>query len=259
MRTPNSSTRLPGSSPPALDALEPVVALEETATSEHASLPRLARAIAHEVRNPLTSIRTFSQLLSERHGDPEFREQFAELVNQDTLRIEDVLRRLDQLAALPPPASAPVDVSAILQRILDAHRGSIRERRLVVLQELDLDQPMAVGDADQLDFAFESLLDKSLQLVPAGGDLYIASKHHAAGMDGKPFVRVLLRLRGPERADTGDGAGSEGGRQPVLGVSSADHSLELAIAETVVRAHGGALAVDTSDGEETVIVLDLPA
>jgi signal transduction histidine kinase len=45
----------------------------------------------------------------------------------------------------------------------------------------------------------------------------------------------------------------------MVGVSTADHALELAIAETVVRAHGGALAVDTSDGEETVIVLDLPA
>jgi DNA-binding NtrC family response regulator len=244
---------------PAPDRVEPVVTLEEAATSEHASLPRLARAVAHEVRNPLTSIRSFAQLLSERHEDPEFREQFAKLVNQDTQRIEDVLRRLDRLAALAPPARAPVDVSAILQRILNAHRASIRERRLVVLQELDLEQPMAVGDADQLDFAFESLLDKSLRLVPEGGDLYIASKHHEAGVDGKPFVRVLLRLRGPEPASAGDGAGSKGGRQPVIGLSSADHALELAIAETVVRAHGGALAVDTSDGEETVIVLDLPA
>ena len=144
-------------------------------------------------------------------------------------------------------------------RFESTRRASIRERRLVVLQELDLDQPVVVGDADQLDFAFESLVDKSLQLVPEGGNLYIASKHHEAGVDGKPFVRVLLRLRGPEPGSSGTTAGSEGGRQPVIGVSSADHALELAIAETVVRAHGGALAVDTSDGEETVIVLDLPA
>jgi DNA-binding NtrC family response regulator len=224
---------------------------------ERASLERLAGAVAHEVRNPLATIRSFAQLLSERHDDPEFRERFSELVDQDALRIEDVLERLERLAALAPPAFDSVDVAVILQRILNEQRASIRERRLVVLQELDTEHPRAIGDSEQLTFAFEALVSKSLELVPEGGDVYIASKHHPAGLDGRPSMRVLLRLRGPmrKRGELEVAAG----REPVAGVSAAENALELSIAEIIVRAHGGALAIDTSDGEETVIVLDLPA
>jgi DNA-binding NtrC family response regulator len=228
------------------------MAAVEPPPSGDAALRRLAAAVAHEVRNPLSTIRTFAQLLPERYQDSEFRRRFAELVDQDVLRIEDVVSRLGQLAELAPPRREPVDVAALLERTLDDRRGVIREQRLVVLQELDTDQPLAIGDTDQIRFAFEALLNRCLRLVPAGGDVYVASRHHEAGLHGRPSVRVLVRLRPPGRE-------AEPRAEPATGLSTAENALELAIAESIVRSQGGAFAVDTSDGQETVIVLDLPA
>lgn len=214
------------------------------------SLRKLAAAVAHEVRNPLTAVRTFAELLPERHADPDFREHFARLASENMARIDDVLVRLDRLASFPPPQPRPVDVGRLLEEVLDKRRKAIHERRLLVLEELDRSQPRAFCDPEQLRFAFEALLDKSLELVPARGDLYLASKRHASGLRGEPSIRVLLRYRGPENA---------AGAPQLPEVSPAANALEFVIAELLIRAQGGSVALDTSDCNETVIVLDLPS
>lgn len=215
-----------------------------------ASLRRLAGALAHEVRNPLTAIRSFAALLPDRYSDSDFRGRFAELVAEGVDRIEDVVGRLERLASLAPPMEADVDMEALLTELLRERRDAIRRRRLLVLKELDADQPLATGDADQLRFAFEALLNKALDLVPEEGDIYCASKHHATGLDGRPSLRVLLRYRS---AEDGDASG-----RPLEGLSPAENALEFVIADAVIRAQGGRLAVNPGDAE-TVVVVDLPA
>jgi DNA-binding NtrC family response regulator len=213
-------------------------------------LQRLVGAVAHAVRNPLTTIRTFAELLPAQYQDREFREQFAELVGHGVEQIEDVVQELARLADLAVPNTGPVDIAGLLEELLEQRRETIHQRRLLVLKELDRSQPLALGDDEQLRFAFEAMLDKCLEIVPERGDVYFASRHHDSGLRGLPSVRVLVRFHGPE-----------GGRAevPVPGVSPAENALEFVVAETVIRAQDGALAVQSGEGNETVLVLDLPA
>ena len=215
-------------------------------------LQHLVGAVAHEVRNPLTTIRTFAELLPAQYRDPEFRERFAELVGHGVERIEEVVQGLADMAALAAPKIQPIDIASLLEELLEQQRETIHRRRLLVLKELDKGQPLAFADEEQLRFAFEALLPRCLEIVPERGDVYFASKHHEAGLRGMPSVRVLVRFHGPE------GAG-ERGEPPVPGVSSAENALEFAVAEAVVRAQGGALAIQAGEADETVLVLDLPA
>jgi signal transduction histidine kinase len=222
------------------------------------TLSRLVTALAHEVRNPLVSIRTFSELLPESYDDEDFRVRFQELVGQDVRRIEEVIARLQSLIELPEAQRQPVDVAALLDALLDERREEIQARRLLVLKELDRSQPFALGDRDQLRAAFAGLLGKALALVPERGDVYLASKHHGSGLHGEPTVRVLLRYHNPDqpRSEIVDheGAGIRPG-----GISVEETALEFVIAEAIIRAQGGALTVDNTDAQETVIVVDLPA
>ena len=110
-------------------------------------------------------------------------------------------------------------------------------RQLLVLKELDKSRPLALGDEEQLRFAFETMLDKCLGIVPERGDVYVASKHHETGLRGMPSVRVLVRFRGTE----------------------GENALEFFVVEAVAHAQGGTLAVQAGEGDETVLVLDLPA
>ncbi len=229
----------------ASDEIEEVEAVEEDALAR-----RVLGALAHELRNPLVPIRTLAQLLPERFGDPEFRATFAQRVGSDVRRIELTLDRLTEFVDLGPAREGAVDVAGILDALLEGHRDAIERRRLLVLKELDRSQPTARGDAAHLQFALGALLDKALELVPDRGDLYLASKHHASGLRGAPSVRVLLRYHSPVRI----------ARKPgVEGVSLAETALEIVLAESVVRDLGGRLTVDSSDADETVILIDLPA
>ena len=213
-------------------------------------LRELVGSIAHEIRNPLVAVRTFAQLLPERFDDPEFRRKAADIVGADVRRIESVVERLVRLAELDTPESKAVDVASLLETALEAQRETIQRRRLVVLTELDRRAPHALGDPEQLRFAFESLLDKALELVPDRGDLYFASRYHADGLDGSPALRVLVRFRSPgDIAETAD----------LPGVSIGESSLEMTVARSIIRSHGGRMTVSPGDARETVVVIDLPA
>ena len=204
---------------------------------------RLSAAVAHEVGNPLVGIRTYAAMLPSRFDDPEFRRQFAERVETDTRRIEAVIETLAQLGSLPAPERVPVDVSSMLARLLERERPRIRERRLVVLEEFDRTEPCALGDAEQLRFAFGLLLEQALGWVPERGDLYVATRHQGAHDDGAPRMRILLRFHAP----AGDGLGF------------GDNALAVAAVDAVVRAHRGSLVLESTAGGEATVLIELPA
>src|SRR5690606_41577887 len=85
--------------------------------------------------------------------DPDVRARSAERVEADTRRIEAAVETLARLGSLPPPARDPVDVSGLLARLLQLQAARIHERRLVVLEELDREQPLALGHGEQRRFA----------------------------------------------------------------------------------------------------------
>jgi DNA-binding NtrC family response regulator len=223
-------------------------ALGAASDAEETDLRRLVRAVAHEVRNPLVSIRTFSELLPDHYDDPEFRTHFRELVGQDVQRIDGAVSRLQGMLELETVHHEPVDVADLLESLLDEHRDEIQKRRLLVLKELDHNLPEALGDRSQLRDAFAGLLHRALDEVSERGDIYLASKHHSASQSGEATLRVLLRYTtSPESQPEPRGAPT----------SAAE--IDRVMAETVIRAIGGSLTVDTTDAQECVIVVDLPA
>jgi len=214
------------------------------------SVRHLAAGLAHEVRNPLSTLRTFVDMLPDRYGDEEFRIRFSDLAAEGVERIEDAIALIGRLATLPPPARETVDTTALLENLLEGHRDAIRQRHLLVLRELESGHPFATGDAGQLELALDALLDKSLGLVPEGGEMYVASSHRDE--NGDRALRILVRFRGR-------GPKSSGPAPVEPGLSPAENALEYAFAEAVLQAQGATLAVDAADPEETILLVDLPA
>jgi len=224
-----------------------------TAGGDAASTRRIALSLAHELRNRLVSIRTFATLLPERAADPGFREQLGPAVGADVRRIEGALERLARFAELPATSAGErVDIAALLEEQLEALRGEIEARRLLVLKELDRNQAPALGSRAAFAFAFEALLARALAWVPERGDLYLASKSIASGLRGEPTVRVVLRFHRPgERRSPGAAPGDVPAEREL--------ALDIVLAEQAVRSQRGSLRIDATDAEETVIAVDLPA
>ena len=222
---------------------------------EHAArddrVARLATAVAHEVRNPLVSIRTFSELLDEHYADEEFRTRFGRLVADDVRRIEDVVERLEQMGEAGPSEGTRTrfDMTALLESLLDGQRAHLQSKRLLVLKELDRARPFAFGDEGALRRALGGLLDHAIDEVPERGDLYLASRHQP-GTPERATMRIVLRYRVQPSRAPGAAAGL-----PTL----RDTVLDRSLAESVVTRQGGSLRVDTTDRAETQIEIDLPA
>ena len=234
---------------PAEAAPEPDRRREDRLPGGRTDWRRLARSLSHEIRNPLVSIRTFAELLPEHFGDESFRERFTELVGRDVAHIDDVVTRLARAAEREKDEAEAVDVSALIERLLDERRDRIGQGRLLVLRELERDDPVAWVDAHALEVALSGLLDRALDALPERGDLFVATRRIERAADGAPRLRVLLRHHNPELG-AGDGSGLEE-------LGSAANVLEYVLAETIIEAGDGTLTIDSTDAQETLILVDL--
>ncbi len=217
---------------------------------------RLVGAIAHEIRNPLSTIRTFTELLPNRYDDPEFRDTFTELVGRDARRLESVVSGLTGLAALSRPHPVPVDIARLVEELLEQRRDRAHARKLLVLRELNPGDPPALVDEAQIRIAMDSILDKTIELAPERGEVYVATRHHPAGLRGAPAIRVLIRFG--SRAGPAESAGPLSRAPRIAGVSVAENALPFAIAEAIVLGQAGAFEIDVAENDETVVLLDLP-
>ncbi|MCP4244044.1 MAG: hypothetical protein GY772_26130 [bacterium] len=245
--TPESSAEivleLLGEEEPALDQ-----AHAAGAAAAESTLGAATTTSSRELRDPLSSMRSFEPWLPDGHDDPDFRDSFEALVTANATHAGALAERLEALGETPAQPQ-PIDVSALLQAALELRRPRIHAQRLVVLEELDPRQAEAHCDPEQIEFVFEVLLDEVLRLVPESGDVYLASRRHEAGLRGGPCIRVLIRYRGPN-ARAGQAASE---------ISPAANSLGFAIASLVVWAQNATLTLDSGERGETLLLVDLPA
>jgi DNA-binding NtrC family response regulator len=210
-------------------------------------LVALARALDPSRRDADDAARILAALIPQRFDDEAERERLVRSLREAGPRLDPLAIRLAGVASLARPAHEKVNVAELLEELLEQRRERIRERRLLVLKELDTSQPNALGDAALLRLTLETLLGTALDWVPPHGDVYLASRHHGGGPGSGPSVRVLIRFHNPR-----PGIDS-------VAVRMADASPALSVAEALVRAQGGTVGVAATDGEETVVLIDLPA
>jgi signal transduction histidine kinase len=231
---------------PAPRAPEPA-AEPAAAVSARPASRALLGALAHSLRNPLVSLKTFATLLPERFADEDFRVRFHAQAEHDLASVERHLDRLARFAELVPGAAKPVNVAALLEALLHERRGEIRRRRLLVLSELGADAPWALGSEEALRFAFEALFDATFAQISDRQDLYIACRRPAASPGRTTPLRILLRYHGAPLA-----------RQPGRGEASYA-ALELVLAEEALEPQGGHLSHESLSNGEQVVRVDLPA
>ena len=205
-----------------------------------ASIGTLSTEIAHEIRNPLVSMKTFLQLLPERWGDPEFSDSFLALVTDELCRME---RLLDVIIthARPDGATAdhrPANVSAAIDAhlaLLD-HRARNREVRLE--SKIPDDLPAVALGEDHLRQVLLNLLINAIDATVPGGRVVLSAKRVGDSVDiivsdEGPGVPTELRSEIFEpffssRSDTAGGLG-------------------LAITRRIIQDAGGEIRVSDRD------------
>ncbi len=158
-----------------------------------ASLGALSMEIAHEIRNPLVSMKTFLQLLPERWGDPEFSDSFLALVGDELRRME---RLLDVIIEQARPSGEtadhrPADVAAAIDANLSLLEHRARKRDLRLEAKLPRGLPTVSLSEDRLRQVLLNLLLNAIDATPSGGKVSVTA--NAVG----DSVDILVTDEGP--------------------------------------------------------------
>ena len=209
-----------------------------------AAVGRLAAGVAHEIRNPLASVKMLAQagLLD---GDGLSREDLT-IIEAEVRRAEKSLQNLLDYARPPQPDRRPLDLTELSRAVLDLIRG--RAARQEVELALNAAGPLeVVADAEQARQAVLNLCWNALDAMPQGGTLTVTPRR--AGHRAEVEV-----------ADTGPGVAPDFAPhlfEPFASTKEAGLGLGLSICKRVAEAHGGTISAGNRAGGGASFFLSL--
>jgi two-component system sensor histidine kinase PilS (NtrC family) len=223
---------------------------EEVRTKEKlAAVGEMAAQLAHEIRNPLGSIRGSAQVLM---GEPELGEEKGRLlsiISRESKRLSDTLNRFLYQARAPARPRDPVDLRPVVEEAVTLLRnGAEVGPSHEVCFEADEGPHVCLADPDQVAQVFWNLARNGLEAMPDGGRLEVTLRR----ADGD----VVLTVR-----DQGRGMGRDEQRrlfEPRPGSGGLGAGLGLAIVFQIVRQHGGDITVRSAADKGTQFDVRLP-
>ena len=231
-----------------------------------ASLGTLSAGIAHEIKNPLVSIKTFAQLLPERYQDSDFRETFSNLIGHEIDRIDSLVNQLLRFARPAKPLLKPMHVHDVLEKSLKlvGHRLYQEEIKLARYWSADVDTIRA--DADQLEQVFLNFFLNAMDAMKKGGELTVATEIQRAGEwlaavadpHGGDDVHEVLRIT---IRDNGEGIRTEDIPHvfdPFFTTKDYGTGLGLSVVHGIIEEHGGQIEVESELEKGTAFHILLP-
>jgi PAS domain S-box-containing protein len=229
-----------------------------------ASLGTLSAGMAHEIKNPLVSIKTFAQLLPERYQDSDFRETFSNLIGHEIDRIDSLVNQLLRFARPTKPLLKPMHVHEILEKSLSllGHRLYQKEIKLTRSWQANVDTIRA--DADQLEQVFLNFFLNAMDAMKNGGELAVSTQVQT----DERWVAALTRSNGESGEvlhitirDTGEGIRKEDIPHvfdPFFTTKDYGTGLGLSVVHGIIQEHGGQIEVESEVQKGTAFHILLP-
>ena len=220
------------------------------------SLGLLTAGLAHEIRNPLVAIRTFTQLLPERYNDAEFREGFQGLALKEVDRICGLINDLLSFARPSRPNVAQESMNDVVDGIARILETEAKEKSVEITRDFRPGLPRVWIDREQMKQVFMNLILNAIQAMRGGGSIFLSTRLNSrndAGHTGQ-FVQVEVR-------DTGVGIPAENLDHifdPFFTSKDEGSGLGLSISHQIVQEHGGYVTVESKVGVGTTFCINLP-
>ncbi|MGQ9645270.1 MAG: sigma 54-interacting transcriptional regulator [Thermodesulfobacteriota bacterium] len=132
--------------------------------------------LVHRIKNPLVSIKTFTQLLKEKFDDQEFREYFYRIVTEDIEKIDSLLNGLLNYVKINTPLEKANTVHFILEDVLKKYEGKLEDKKIKVFKKFEKDLPETIVHEEQLRYILNSILQYALPSIPPQGSIGFLTK-----------------------------------------------------------------------------------
>lgn len=208
---------------------------------------QMAASISHEIRNPLTVVKGFIQLLQTGRLPRETEERYIRIALEELERAEAIIRDYLTFAKPAPKETEPIDVATQLQKVLQmitpmAHMHSIHVSS-------SLEHGVVIGNVQYFQQCFLNLLKNSIEAMPNGGTLHVAAENREAS--------VVITI-----SDNGVGMTKEQVRrfgEPYFSTKEKGTGLGAMVAVKIIEQMGGTWTIESAVQKGTTLTITLPA
>lgn len=226
----------------------------ERLIAQYAEMAQLAGALAHEIKNPLSTIRLNMELLAEDFEEAQTPAQRRavkriDVMQRECQRLQDLLEDFLNFAKIRKLQLAPTDLNAEIAETLDFFAPEAAAANVEIVRYLDPDLPRVMLDGESFRSALINLLLNAKQAMPAGGQLVVRTTTVGS--------TVVLHL-----IDTGVGIDDHTAAhmfEAFFSTKPGGSGLGLPTTSKIIEAHGGRIHVQSQVGRGTQFTIELPA
>ncbi|MFB3903437.1 MAG: ATP-binding protein [Acidobacteriota bacterium] len=219
-----------------------------------AAAGQLAAGVAHEIRNPLTSIRSTIQYVLPSFGPAD---QKRILLDELLSEVDRIDRIVNDLLSLTRPADfrpTRLDLVELLEHALLLVGPQARKQGVEIKQAHSDAELKILGDAGQLKQVFLNVFLNSLQAMPAGGTLSVSATRKSSEISGRDLIDITV-------TDTGAGIPAEHLDKvfdPFFTLKKEGTGLGLSISYSIIQQHQGDIELRSEVGQGTTVIIRLP-
>ncbi len=219
-----------------------------------ASIGTLASGMAHEIKNPLTALKTFTQLLPKRYDDAEFRNDFSGLAGSEIARIERIVNQLLAFARPAPLIIEQVNLHEVIDNAVRLVGPQAARQNVDIRKTFHAGQDFIAADKDRLQQVLLNLILNALQASKEHGWIELSTELEPVSEDEDALIRLDVRDAGcgippdmlPHIFD------------PFFTTKSEGTGLGLSVSYNIVAEHKGRMEVQSESGKGTCFSIYLP-
>jgi signal transduction histidine kinase len=211
----------------------------------------LTANLAHEIRNPLVTLKTFLDLFPQRYRDKEFRVDFLKLTSSELDRITSLVTDLLSFARPAKPDVKKGDINQVMEEVIHLVAVEARKRDIAINTNLQ-EVRQALFDADQIKQVFLNLFLNAFEAISARGRISVSSRD--IQKIGRAYVQV-------EISDNGKGIPGkivEHIFDPFFTTKEKGGGLGLSISHQIVQEHNGFIEVESIVKKGTTFLVTIP-
>lgn len=233
-----------------------------------AAVGQLAAGLAHELRNPLTSMKVLVQGASEQDGSDGLRGHDLAVVEEEINRLNRTIQIFLDYARPPVPAKSRVKLRDVLQQTVDLLSARAGQLGIRIQTQLPTANLTMEADEGQIRQVLLNLLINALEASPQGGTVAVSMDYEPqtagyplAGDADAPEAALVAHSVRIEVADDGGGIPMELGDrifEPFISTKDTGTGLGLAICKRIVEEHGGSIAAANRPEGGALFTVRLP-
>jgi len=215
-----------------------------------ATIGEIAGGIAHEIKNPLFAISSGIQLLQYTSKIPKDQKKTMEIIFQETMRVDRLIRQLLNYSIPRELKRTPVLTNNLIDEVVSLNRGLLEAKRLKIRSILVKDGPPILLDRDQISQVLINLLQNAIEASPVGERIEV---HSVFSSDGQ-YLTVRIKDRGPGIPDEL----CKRVFDPFLSTKKGSSGMGLALSKRIILEHGGDIWIEPRNKRGAISVFQLP-